>query len=154
MLLVTLLFVLTTRGVTLDFHSVARNGTRADLSPPAASPQFRRIVAASRLQEDPRSDREAYRKLKWTWDGLPPSRDSVQSAPASPASIPRRWNTPPTSILNRYYSQSDEDLPHEYNDLPTAALDPSSSEESLEATNEEVEKAADYPTPSSGEITV
>src|SRR5271168_3100082 len=54
MLLVTLLFVLTTRGVNLDFHSPIRNGVREGFVSPGSSPPMRRVSSAFLSQD--RSD--------------------------------------------------------------------------------------------------
>src|SRR5436190_4849437 len=106
MLLVTLLFVLTTRGVNLDFHSPIRNGIRAGFVSPGSLP-MRRISSAFLSQDhsdvertlDPTSE---LAKLRMSWHNLPPSRDSIQSAPASTPRVLRAWNSPPASSLNRY----------------------------------------------------
>ena len=133
MLLVTLLFVLTTRGVTLDIHGTTRNGTaRAEFASPISSPPMRRVSSAflpsrdlSDTERTLNSHREA-RKMKLNWRNLPSSRDSSQSAPASPPSLIRHWNSPLASSLNRYRPSSDDeeiqDSDNEYAHLPSTAL--------------------------------
>src|SRR5271170_6559237 len=103
MLLVTLLFVLTTRGVRLDFHTPTRGLTRADLSSPISSPQLKRddsiFLSLHRLTETERvpDHVEEIGRFRRNWRSLTPSRDSSRTAPASPPSLARPWNTPPAS---------------------------------------------------------
>src|SRR5271169_750273 len=95
MLLVTLLFVLTTRGVSHDFHIPFRNGTRTDISSPVFSPRVKRRSSALLPQETERTPDPTgeLREVRSSWRSLPPSRDSVQSAPASPSRLLRHWNS-------------------------------------------------------------
>ena len=164
MLFVTLLFVLTTRGVTLDIHGTTRNGTaRADFSSPVSSPPMKRSSSAflrfqdlSDTERTPGSNREAH-KMKLNWRNLPPSRDSIHSAPASPPSLIRTWNSPPTSSLKRYHTSSDDedtqDSDNDYAHLPSTALGKGSLEEFFETSKEEMVDDVGYPTPSSnGEL--
>lgn len=102
MLLVTLLFVLTTRGITLDFHTTTRGGARADLPSPVSSPILKRPNSmlfpprdppdAERLQT-PMGD---LRSLEGRYRTYQRSGESVQSAPATPAGSSRTWNFSPS----------------------------------------------------------
>jgi hypothetical protein len=155
MLLVTLLFVLTTRGVTLDIHGTTRNGTaRAELTSPISSPPMKRGSSAflhlSDTERTVDSNGEA-RKMKLNWRNLPSSRDSSHSAPASPPSLIRHWNSPPASSLNRDSTSSDDeeiqDSDIEYTDLPSSALGKDPLEEFSETSKAEEGDDVNYPTP-------
>jgi hypothetical protein len=157
MLLVTLLFVLTTRGITLDFH---RHGARAEWSP-VSSPRMKRVRSAfSPLQDQSENEGVLDQpnetpRMNLNWRNFPPSRDSVQSAPASPPSLLRHWNTPPASSLNRFRTLPDDDnmqnSDSEYTHLSAAGLGTGSFEQFFETTGEEGIEDLDYPTPSSNE---
>jgi hypothetical protein len=105
-LLVTLIFVLTTRGITLDTPSPIRNTPKPDFQSPIVSPQsFAPSPKVRRV-----STFDAYRRVREQWDGRPSSRESIQSAPASPAELQGRWNLAPPSALSRFLP--DEEVTH------------------------------------------
>lgn len=159
MLLVTLLFVLTTRGVSLDFYTPIRNGTRADFLSPVSSPPMKRHSSAFLPQDQLETERTLdptgeLRKLRLNWRNLPPSRDSVQSAPASPPSLLPPWNSLPASSANHNRTPSDEEETQEGDNesahLPSRGFGRGSLDEFF-GTNEERVEDVDYPTPSSNE---
>lgn len=164
MLLVTLLFVLTTRGVTLDIHGITRNGTaRAEFASPLSSPPMKRVSSAFLPSQDPSDTERTVNsngetpKMKLSWRRLPSSRDSSQSAPASPPSLIRHWNSPPASSLNRDCTSSDDeeiqDSDNEYAHLPSTALGKGPLEKFFETSKADEGDDVDYPTPSSnGEL--
>lgn len=115
MLLVTLLFVLTTRGVSLDYRIVARNVPRTDLSSPFSSPSSKFVNAGTftvrergRREGTPDSKAE-FGKLSPNFRSLSNLRESVHSAPVTPSGSFRGWNTPSSSSLHRYLSPSDDE---------------------------------------------
>ena len=89
------------------------------------------------------------RRLRENWDSRPASRESVQSAPASPAEVQGRWSSPPPSALSRFLSPSDDEVVYsdgEITELPT--LIRSSSTEDLTSADEVSGEIVDrYPTP-------
>jgi hypothetical protein len=158
MLLVTLLFVLTTRGVSHDFHTPFRYATRTDISSPLFSPPLKRRGSALLAQDRSETERTPdptgeLRKIRSNWGSLPPSRDSTQSAPASPSRLLRHWNSPLTPSSNRDRSPSDEetrDSDDEYANLSSTAQARGSLDE-LFGRNEGTVENNDYPTPLSNE---
>jgi len=161
MLLVTLLFVLTTRGVRLDFHTPTKNPTRAEFSSPISSPHLKRedstFLSPRRLSETERVPYPADEigKPRRNWRSLTRSRESSQSAPVSPPSLTRPWNTPPASSLRRYHGESDgEDVQNsdgEYADHLVASkqLGTRSMDNLFDLTDGARTDRVDYPTPSS-----
>ena len=97
MLLVTLLFILTTRGVTLEIPSVGRMAFPAET--PATSPFIDRsnsgvLLQRERLEMDRRlSTSPEYRKLNGSWQGVNASGESSHSAPTTPAAPSRSWHS-------------------------------------------------------------
>jgi hypothetical protein len=93
MLLVTLLFVLTTRGINLDFGTTARNARGIILTPPASSPppqtHARVLLESSSFVADPR-DHLTHCKNKQT--DFVAAIHRIQSAPASPAATSKAWS--------------------------------------------------------------
>lgn len=113
MLLVTLLFVLTTRGVKLDHSTYTRAETGAELPSPTLLPLARR---ASSVLLQPETESQPilgkineYGKRKRSWAALNRAKRIVHSAPATPASLSRSWTSPRTT-LSRYPALSDEDM--------------------------------------------
>jgi hypothetical protein len=159
MLLVTLLFVLTTRGFALDIHSAGRIGTQADLATPATLPIMNRTGSGFQFQrerlqmERPMMSSPEYRKLSRSWRAVNASAESVQSAPTSPEAISRPWHSSRTATLNHYHMISDNE--HSENDDSDVSngFSGASSLELRGATNNGVDENMDYPTPAStGEI--
>src|ERR1700733_8351332 len=108
MLLVTLLFVLTTRGVRLDFQTSI--GARGEFSTPISSPSLKRIH--SMLQAHQERSEILYNRADSSGESMamgPGFRtldsrgESIHSAPASPAGGLRAWNSPASSSLSRRY---------------------------------------------------
>src|SRR5271168_3764413 len=155
MLLVTLLFVLTTRGVTIEIQSTSRTGIPAET--PATSPVLDRtnsglLVRRDRLEMERRvSTSPEYGKVNRNWQRMNVSSDSIQSAPTTPAAVSRSWYSSGASALNHYNTFSDTDnSDNEYGEL-TRELGGESSLEYRETTNEGAVEIADYPTPASNE---
>ena len=155
MLLVTLLFVLTTRGVTIEIQSTSRTGIPAET--PATSPVLDRansdiLVQRDRLEMERRvSTSPEYGKVNRNWQRMNVSSDSIQSAPTTPAAVSRSWHSSRASALNHYHTFSDTDnSENEYGEL-TRELGGESSLEYRETTNEGTVEIADYPTPASNE---
>jgi hypothetical protein len=155
MLLVTLLFVLTTRGVTIEIQSTSRTGIPAET--PATSPTLDRpnssiLVQRDRLEMERRVNTSPeYRKVNRNWQRMNVSSDSIQSAPTTPAAVSRSWHSSGASALNHYHTFSDTDnSDNEYDEL-TRELGGESSREYRETTNEDAVEIADYPTPASNE---
>src|SRR5277367_4513133 len=121
MLLVTLLFILTTRGVTLEIPSVGRMGFPAET--PATSPFIDRnnsglLLQRERVEMDRRlSTSPEYRKLNRNWQGVNASGESTHSAPTTPSAPSRSWHSSDISALNHYHTFSDTDNSDEYGEL-------------------------------------
>ena len=151
-LLVTLLFVLTTRGVTLDIQSAGRLGVPTET--PATSPVMNRISSAPLLQREMHMERQLnllpeHSKRNGRWERINASGESIQSAPASPAAGSRSWHSSHLSALNHYHNFSDTDISdNEYGNL-TRDVEEGSSLEDHGGADENVAEIADYPTPSS-----
>jgi hypothetical protein len=138
-LLVTLLFVLTTRGITLDIPTAIRN-SRIDPSTIVPQPSTPSVPF-------PKNRKSHLERLRESWDRRPGSRESIQSAPASPVDI-REWNTPPSS-QGRFYSPSDdENVIHSDGDYPGVHTMGNSSQEYL-IKGDSKEIMERYPTPTS-----
>ena len=153
MLLVTLLFILTTRGVTLEIPSVGRIGYPSET--PATSPIIDRNTSAVLLQrEGLRMHRRLsaspeYRKLNRSWHGVNASAEFTQSAPTTPAAASRSWQSSRSSALNHYQTLSDTDnSDSEYAEL-TRDFDGGSSLQYRRIANGNSAEKSDYPTPSS-----
>ena len=163
MLLVTLLFVLTTRGVRLDDQTIIRSGARPDFSSPASSPSLKRIHSMQSQQElaeavkalDPQGYSTSLGRLRG-FDSR--SEGAVHSAPTTPAGVIRTWNSrnsPPPSSLNRHiiHPRNVEILrPGSSNsDLLVGTSrsldDDGSQDESSSIGMEEEEDGKGYPTP-------
>jgi hypothetical protein len=108
MLLVTLVFVLTTRGIALDFSAAGRSGLRTDISspiissPPVKRPSsmlfgqsFRNVSERADTTTEPRKTGASIRHF----DTL---GDSIQSAPATPTGAPKAWQINSPSPLAHY----------------------------------------------------
>lgn len=155
MLLVTLLFVLTTRGVTIEIQSTSRTGIPAET--PATSPVLDRtnssiLVQRDRLEMERRvSTSPEYGKVNRNWQRINVSSDSIQSAPTTPAAVSRSWHSSGASALNQYHTFSDTDNSDNEHDELTRELGGESSLEYRETTNEDAVEIADYPTPASNE---
>src|SRR5277367_255959 len=155
MLLVTLLFVLTTRGVTLDLQSPSRMGILAET--PATSPVMDRAISGF-LQQRERQEMERrlntspeYGKLNRSWQRINVSGESIQSAPTTPAAVSRRWHSSGASALNHYHTFSDTDNSDtDYGEM-ARELGGESSLDHRGATDADAVEIADYPTPSSNE---
>lgn len=116
MLLVTLVFVLTTRGIALDLNAGAMRGLRGDHCSPVSSPPLKRSGSLLFGQ----SFRPTSEKLETPTDKLKKSGvimqhfdtlgDSVQSAPATPAGVLQAWHTRSGSASVEH----DPPLPEEY----------------------------------------
>jgi hypothetical protein len=155
MLLVTLLFVLTTRGVNLDYSASARAGNGAGLPSPILSPHTRRASSAFPLPEkvepqpipDPINED---RKWKPSWGALDRIKRTTHSAPATPAGLIRIRDSTRASSLSRYQTASDEeDMTHsdlDYTELQLR-IGQGSDDEFLETLPEGRFLATDYPTP-------
>jgi hypothetical protein len=149
MLLVTLLFVLTTRGITLDFNSAVRTGVRADIHSPVSSPTVKR--PSSMLFAPPEhSDHEGLlprigdlRNLEGSIRGYQTSGEYVRSAPASPSGVSRAWNSSSSKHQIRPLSQHGD--ARVVKELQTEG--DSLSEDRLSVTERDSE--IDYPTPES-----
>lgn len=155
MLLVTLLFILTTRGVTLEIPSVGRMAFPTET--PATSPFIDRsnsgvLLQRERLEMDRRlSTSPEYRKLNRSWQGVNASGESSHSAPTTPAAPSRSWHSSAISALNHYHAFSDTDnSENEYDEL-TRDFDGDSSLSYRGIPNDSAVETADYPTPSSNE---
>ena len=122
MLLVTLLFVFTTRGITLDVPLFGRNGSRNQLSLPITSP-FKRPFSTSLSQPhhlDGDMDHSQLFRGRTRGTIRPSSVQSTRSAPASPITILDPCDSPPLSLLNRFETPSDDDqLAHSDSEVPT-----------------------------------
>jgi hypothetical protein len=115
MLLVTLVFVLTTRGIALDLSATGRTGLRADHSSPISSPPLKRSTSMS-LGQNLRSVSERFakstNKSKRTGEVMQhfdTISDSIQSAPATPAGLPRAWQINSSSPLGEYNPMSPDE---------------------------------------------
>ena len=157
MLLVTLLFVLTTRGIAIDLHAPIRNPTRSGHSSPGSFAFGKRVNSPYLQLQDPPgprlTNREAH-KLKPPFRYLHLSGDSLRSAPATQCNFVRRLNSPPVSFMNRSRDFSGEDgqgSDIEDNDLQSAGLGRGSQDEFLETSNKGTSEGTDYPTPPSND---
>lgn len=114
MLLVTLVFVLTTRGIALDLSAGAMRGLRGDHFSPVSSPPLKRSGSMLFGQSfRPTSERletptDKLKKTGVTMQHFDTFGDSVQSAPATPAGV--RWHTRSGSAAVGH----DPPLPDEY----------------------------------------
>lgn len=99
MLLVTLVFVLTTRGIAPDLSAGTMRGVRVDHFSPVSSPPLKRsgsLVFGQSFQptseriETPTDILKNTGPIIQNFDIL---GDSVQSAPATPAGVLRPWHT-------------------------------------------------------------
>jgi hypothetical protein len=107
MLLVTLVFVLTTRGIALDFSAAGRSGPRTDISSPISSPpvnrpssmlfgqSFRNVSEGADITTEPRKTGASIRHFDTIGD-------SIQSAPATPTGVPKAWQINSPSPLAHY----------------------------------------------------
>ena len=143
MLLLTLLFILTTRGVRLDLPRLQPPATLTSpiQTPHLRSPHIHRSASAflplsrsptSEPSRTPELDAEKF--LKMGFRHLSPEREGARSAPSSPGSLGRRWRSPTPSQLQRFLAISDMD------------------EEEVFATEQEeddqmLDGQEDYPTP-------
>lgn len=114
MLLVTLLLVLTTRGVNLDFGIVPRQSTRRDIPIPDDSPNVRRPQSTAspwqtKVEAIMNSQSDFVKRRRSLHS--PNIRESIQSAPATPSGTQRAWTSPRPSSLGRrhHYTSEDED---------------------------------------------
>lgn len=134
MLLVTLVFVLTTRGINLDLTAASRSGLRADHSSPISSPPLKRsssmLFGQSFLSVSENPDAST-KKLKRKGTGIQHFNTinaSVQSAPVTPAGVPRVWQITSTSPLVDYAPPSPDET---FQDDEGSSIDePSSSRQS------------------------
>jgi hypothetical protein len=156
MLLMTLLFVLTTRGVRLDFHTAVRSGVRADLSPPASSPSLKRVHSMLQWQERSEVNKPSDSNgQSLTGNGLlnfESRSESVHSAPASPAGGLRTWNSPASSSLHRYATLRPPNTLAEFlvDTVESETLSDNESQDMFRSSGMEEEiECQDYPTPSS-----
>jgi hypothetical protein len=137
LLLLTLLFILTTRGVRLDLPRLQPLPLTSPMQTPhPQSPQMRRSASAflpisrspaSEPSRTPELDGEKFMKVGFRH--LSPEREGARSAPSSPGSLGRRWQSPTPSQLQRFLAVSDTD------------------EEEPFATEDMVNGREDYPTP-------
>jgi hypothetical protein len=161
MLLVILLFLLTMRGVRIDFSTSVRSAVRGDLTSPVSSPPVTRVKSAlspdrtqeelgllNRIAESGKVRRQSIRHFT-------PFTASPHSAPTTPSNVLRSWNTPPPSSLNLFHTSSDdgnlEPSDSEYDDVPTRMARGQSMDSSWERTNEEATDSIRCLTPLSNE---
>jgi len=152
MLLVTLLFVLTTRGVTIDFSQAARTAAHGNFSTPMAS--IKRSHARSNSETTPIS--AEYMLTPTTLlNATGRSRRALviqqaRSAPASPAGTLRGWGTP----QNRHRAASKNSATSDSAELEGSQVDVYSDDELSEdaryvSMSGNETDTLDYPTPSS-----
>lgn len=148
MLLVTLLFVLTTRGITLDFNTTSRVGVRTDLPSPISSPNLKR---PSSMLFQPRDHRDAdrlqtpvreLRSLEGNMREYQTSGEAVQSAPATPAGSSRTWNfSPSKSHLHANSEREDARIEQDFHAQDALLLEDTFSVSEMDNNS--------YPTPTS-----
>jgi hypothetical protein len=148
MLLVTLLFVLTTRGITLDFNSVVRTGVRADIHSPVSSPPVKRPNSML-FPSHEHSDHDSLlprigdlRNLEGSVRSYQTSGEYVRSTPSSPSGVSRTWNS---SSLKRQLRPSSQGDARAATELPTEIDSLSEDRLSVIERDDEI----DYPTPES-----
>lgn len=99
MLLVTLVIVLTTRGIALDLSAVGKSGLKADHSSPISSPPLKRSTSMSfahsfrSISERLDNSSGKFKKRGTSMGNFCVIDDSIQSAPTTPAGMPKAWQT-------------------------------------------------------------
>jgi len=162
MLLVTLLLVLTTRGVNLDFGIGPRLVTKRDIPIPDESPNIRRpqsTVSPWQTKADAIMNTQSdFVKRTRSFHSPNILRESIQSAPATPSGTQRAWTSPRPSSLSRgrhHYISEDEDTDNHgaiYDDTPTEVWDERpQSHDSINPKfingDVQIMEPQDYPTP-------
>jgi hypothetical protein len=117
LLLLTLLFILTTRGVRLDLPRLQPPPLTSPIQTPhPQSPPIHRSASAFLpISQSPASDPsrtpdlDDEKFLKMGFRHLSPEREGARSAPSSPGSLGRRWRSSTPSQLQRFLAVSDTD---------------------------------------------
>ena len=163
MLLITLLLVLTTRGVNLDIGIGPRPGTKRDIPLSEYSPNMRRSQSTispwqTRAEAIMNTQSDFVKRTPGFHSRSSILRESIRSAPATPSGTHQAWTSPRQSSLSRrhHYISEDEDTDNQeaiYDDAQTPLWDErSQSQDSLNpklVVNGDVQDVEQhsYPTP-------
>lgn len=112
----TLVFVLTTRGITLDLSAPSKTAPRADHSSPISSPPLKRSTSMlfgqsyRPISENVDTSTKKLKRESTNIQHFNTISDSTQSAPPTPAGVPRVWQIASTSPLVDHDPSSPDEI--------------------------------------------